>query len=111
MIEKIKAYLLNVVLTKMAPAAASFAVTAFAGFWAAHQGMLEPWGITFGTWPLTWGAGQDPSGHVLLIELDTLSEKSVTAVFALAGALYAAGQHHLSNVVTPPSAPPAPNEK
>lgn len=99
-LEKAKIYLVEVILKKIGPAAGASAISALLAVLAAHQGILESWGITFGTWPLSWAPGQDPSGHVILIELDTISTVGITFLSALAVAAISAAGHHTAAAVT-----------
>lgn len=98
--DDLKTWLIEVVLKKVGPTAAAAGISALFGLLAAHQGLLEAWGITFGTWPLSWASGSAPSGHVILIELDTISTGLLTLVAAGAAALVAASQHHVAAAVT-----------
>lgn len=102
MIDKLKWYVLNVGMNKYLPMAAMSAVTALGAFMAAHAGVLEQYGVTYGVWPLTWASGQVPSGHVILIELDTLSTGAITAIIAGVTLLWSAAQHHTTPVPTKP---------
>lgn len=104
---KLKEYLIEILLKRAGPVAAGALVSALMALGAAHQGLLEQFGITFGTWPLTWPTGQAPSGHVLLIELDTLSQAAIVALVALYTAGSAIAAHHAGQSLTPKeSAPP-----
>lgn len=94
LIQKTKMYLFEVVFKRMGPAALASVLSAAFAFAAAHQGLLETWGITLGIWPLQWASGQEPSGQVLLIELDTLTKMGLTALLALVGTLGALSAHH-----------------
>ncbi len=98
-LEKVKIYAVQVVLKKMGPAAIASAISAFLAILAAHQGLLEYWGITFGNWPFQWPPGAEPSGQVILIELDTISKVSLTAVSSLIVALVAGASHHVAAAV------------
>jgi hypothetical protein len=102
MLEKIKDYFLEVAMKKYAPMAAMGAVAALGTFMLAHAGMLEQYGITYGTWPFTWPTGQQPSGPCILIELDTLSTAAITAVVALVTMLMRATEHHTATALTQP---------
>lgn len=94
MIDKLKEYLIGVALQKYLPMAGLAAVTALGGLMAAHAGLLEQWGITYGIWPLHWNSGQGPSGPCILIELDTLSTSAIAALAALVTVAMRAMQHH-----------------
>lgn len=96
--DSLKTYLIEVVLKKLGPTAAAAGISALFGLLAAHQGLLEAWGITFGTWPLAWTT--PPSGHVIVIELDTISTGLLTLLAAGAAAFVAASQHHVTAAVT-----------
>lgn len=98
--DSIKTWLVEVGLRKLGPTAMASAISALFALLAAHQGLLEQWGITYGIWPLSWASGQVPSGHVILIELDTISTSALTLIAALATAAMAAAQHHATAVVT-----------
>lgn len=92
--DQIKTYLIEVGIRKYAPTAIMAAFTALGTYLAAHSGTLETWGITYHTWPFTWASGQEPSGPCILIELDTLSAASYTAIIALVAVVVRAAQHH-----------------
>lgn len=92
--DQIKTYVLEIAIKKYAPVAVAAAFTALGTYLAANSGWLEQWGITYGTWPLHWAATDGPSGHVILIELDTLSASAYTLIIALAATLIRAIQHH-----------------
>lgn len=66
---------------------------------AAHAGMLEQYGITYGTWPIHWPT--TPTGPVIVLELDTLGAKAIAAVAALAAVAIRAAQHHTTSDGTP----------
>lgn len=93
-LEKVKIYAVEVILKKMGPAAIASAISAFLALLAANQGLLESWGITFGIWPFHWPPGAEPSGQVILIELDTISKVGLTVVSSLLVALVAGANHH-----------------
>lgn len=100
MLEKVKWYIVNVALTKYAPMGAMAALAAFGAFMAAHAGMLEQWGITYGTWPLNWPV--PPTGAVVVIELDTLSKAAIAGLVGLAAILARATEHHVATAIVPP---------
>ena len=92
--DKIKAYFVEVVLKKMTSAGVQSAVSALVVYLAAHQGMLEQFGITtytFGQWPYP---AHMPSGMVTLIEWDTLKSGGAIALSALAMMAMAWVWHH-----------------
>ncbi len=93
-LEKVKIYAVEVVLRKIGPVAAASIVSTIIAFLAAHQGWLEAWGITFGSWPLQWDPGEQPSGQVILIELGTISIKAIAGLFAAVVAFVMAAGHH-----------------
>jgi hypothetical protein len=94
MTEKIKWYFFEIVLKKYGPIGITAALTAIGTYLAAHAGVLEQYGVTYGNWPLHWNPGQDPSGHVILIELDTLGAAAYTAIIAAIAVLIRAIQQH-----------------
>ena len=96
----LQTYLLEVGLKKIGPSVLGAAVAALLALAAAHQGILESWGVTTGTWPLVWPAGSEPSGSVILIELDTLSKTAIVAISGLVAAFIAATKHHVVAAVT-----------
>ena len=100
MLEQIKWYLVNVGIRKYGPVGIAAGFAAIGSYLAAHAGMLEQYGITYGVWPLTWPAGQDPSGPCILIEMDTLSAASYTAIIALVAVIVRAAQHHTTGNTT-----------
>lgn len=95
----LKTWAVEVALKKIGPTALASGISALFALMAAHQGLLEQWGITYGVWPLQWG-GTPPSGHVILIELDTISTAVITLLAALVTAGFAAAQHHTAAVIT-----------
>lgn len=97
--DSLKTWLVEVALKKLGPTAMAAGISALFALLAAHQGLLEQWGITFGTWPLQW-TGDPPSGHVILIELDTVSTAALALMAALVTAAMAAAQHHTAAAVT-----------
>ena len=96
--DALKTWLVEVALKKVGPTATAAGISALFGLLAAHQGLLETWGITFGTWPLQWAT--QPSGHVIVIELDTISTGLIALLVAGASAFFAASQHHVVAAVT-----------
>ena len=102
MVEKIKWYFLNVIVVRYVPMAVLAGMAAIGTWLAAHAGILEQYGVTFGAYPLHWAKGYTPSGNVILIELDTLSIKAYTALIALVGFIAAAISHHTVGAVAGP---------
>lgn len=100
MFDSLKTWVIEVAFKKLGPTAAAAGISALFGLLAAHQGLLETWGITFGTWPLSWASGQQPSGHIILIELDTISTAAIALLAAGVSALLAAAAHHTTAAVT-----------
>jgi hypothetical protein len=100
--ERIKWYGMEILLKKYAPVGIAAGMAAIGSYLAAHAGMLEPYGVTYGIWPLHWPAGQDPSGAVILVKLDTLSTAAYTAIVALAAVMIRAGQHHTTGSTVVP---------
>lgn len=95
----LKSYLLEVGLKKLVPAFIKGALAASLAFLAAHANQLQTWGITSGTWPLIWAPGQAPTGHVILIELDTLSASAIVLLPGLAISILALIQHHAAATI------------
>jgi len=109
--DQIKWYLINVGLKKYAPIGAMAALATLGTFMAAHAGMLEQWGITYGVWPLHWPT--PPTGAVIVVELDTLSKAAIAAITTIVAVAFRAAEHHtLGTPVVPGGAratdPPAP---
>lgn len=94
MLENLKWYLVKVGIQKYAPVGIMAAVAAFVSYMAAHAGLLEQYGVTCGTWPFIWPAGQEPTGQCILIELDTLSAKTIAELSAFVIMVIRAAQHH-----------------
>ena len=92
MLEKIKWYVVEIGIKKYGPVGVMAGMAALGTFLAAHAGMLEQWGVTYGTWPLH--ITTPPSGQVILIELDTTSQAVIALVASLAAMAIRAGQHH-----------------
>lgn len=99
MLENLKWYMVKIGLKKYVPMGVMAALTWLGTYMAAHAGMLEQWGVTYGTWPLTWPAGQQPSGDVMLIEFGTLSKAAIAGIAAVAGIVIRASQHHTTGEV------------
>lgn len=93
--DKLKDYFLSAVVTKYAPVGVIAAFSAFCTYLAAHAGMFEPYGITYGTWPLTWASGQSPSGPVILIELDTIKASVLVLIPTVIAIFSRVGEHHV----------------
>jgi hypothetical protein len=116
MLDQIRWYLINIAAKKYAPIATMAALAALGTFMAAHAGLLEQYGITYGDWPFSWPTGQDPSGPCLLIEMDTLSKAAMTAIVGLIAVIARATEHHTIGTTaiaggrraTDPPAPPTP---
>ena len=102
MLDRFRWYVINVVYPKYASMAILAAFAALGTWMAAHAGLLEKYGVTYGIWPLRWAHGQVPSGPVILIELDTLSTAAYTAIIAGIAVLIRALQHHTVGAVTGP---------
>lgn len=98
--DKLKTWLVEVAIRKIGPSAMASLIASGVALAAAHQGLLESWGITVGMWPLVWPAGQEPSGQVILVELGTVSSMALAGLGALVVSLVMAGQHHATAVVT-----------
>jgi hypothetical protein len=92
-VDSLKTWIVEVALKKIGPTVAASLISSLFAFLAIHQGLLESWGITYGIWPLHWG-GTPPSGHVILIELDTISSTALTGLGVLITGLMVAAQHH-----------------
>lgn len=93
-LEALKTYGVQVVRNKIAPAALAAFISALTAFYAAHKELLESWGVTYGTWPLSWAPGQTPSGPVILLELDTVNTALWSALAAIAAAVVVWIYHH-----------------
>lgn len=105
--DTVKMYLLQIGLKKYLPMAVMGGMAALGTFLAAHAGVLEQYGVTYGTWPLQWAPADIPSGHVILIELDTLSASVIVMLGSLVTVLIRAAQHHTTgSPVIPPAATP-----
>jgi hypothetical protein len=100
-LEKLKTYAAEVILRKVGPAAGASLLSLLAAAIAAHQQILETFGVNYiASWSPAWLSTHDISGHVILVELDTTG----TAVWAIIGAaavgLIVAGGHHVTAAVT-----------
>lgn len=94
MIDNLKVYLLEVVVPKYIPMAVIGAFSALGAYLVAHSSVLEPYGVTYGMWPLQWSPTSVPSGPVILIELATLQAKFIPLVGAAFAVLMVAIKHH-----------------
>lgn len=102
MFEKLKWYALNVGMNKYLPMGAMAALAWLGTFMMAHAGILEQYGVTYGIWPMAWPAGQEPSGAIILIELDTFKVKVVGWIIAGLTIVFSAMQHHTTPVPPKP---------
>ncbi len=118
MIDNLKWYLVQIGLRKYVPMAIMAAIAAVGTYLAAHAGLLEQYGVTYGIWPLAWPT--PPSGPVIVLELDTLGAKGIAAISALAAVAIRAAQHHTTSDGSPlaggrreddPPAPPSITQK
>ena len=100
MIDELKWYLVNIGLKKYAPIGVMAALAALGTFMAAHAGMLEQWGVTYGAWPINFGTA--PTGNCVVIELDTLSKAEITGIVSLAAIAFRATEHHTLGAPTVP---------
>jgi hypothetical protein len=92
MIDYIKWYVVQVGMKKYVPMGVMAALASLGAIMAAHAGMLEQWGVTYGNWPLNFGTS--PTGPCIVIELDTLSKAVIAGIASLAAMAMAATQHH-----------------
>lgn len=100
MFEKLRWYIVNVALTKYAPMGAMAALAAFGAFMAAHAGLLEQYGVTYGNWPINFGTA--PTGACLVIEMDTLSKAAIAGLVSIVAIMARATEHHVATTITPP---------
>lgn len=98
MIDKLKEYLVQVGLQKYTPMFTQGVAVAMAALWAAQQGMLEHFGVTYGIWPIAWGTA--PTGPVIVIELDTMSKATIAALSGLVVTWMRFNQHHTTGTPT-----------
>lgn len=112
MLDNIKWYIAKVVIPKYLPVAVLSAVSYITAFMLAHASILEPYGITTGTWPLKMDT---PSGLCTLIEWATLGTKTGVELAIAVPVLIVAIQHHTTGAPTvqggqragdPPAEPP-----
>lgn len=97
--EQLKWYLVSIGLKKYVPMAIMAAIASLGAYLAAHAGLLEQYGVTYGVWPLQWPT--PPSGPCIVLELDTLGAKAIASVAALAAVAIRAAQHHTTSDGTP----------
>lgn len=109
--EKTKLYLINVALSKYLPIGVMACMGAVGTFLAAHAGVLETWGITYGTWPFHWNPGETPSGPCLLIEFDTTSAALISLLAGLIAMAFRAVEHHVATMNQPPKEVPSEQKK
>lgn len=114
MFDEIKWYFVNIGLKKYVPMGVMAALASFGALMAAHAGMLEKWGITYGNWPIDFGTA--PTGSCIVVELDTLSKAAIAGIGSLVAMAMAAAQHHTLPSGSPTIAggqrasdPPSPN--
>lgn len=99
MLDQIKWYLVQIGLKKYVPMAVMAAIAAVGTYLAAHAGLLEQYGITYGVWPINWPT--TPTGPCIVLELDTLGTKAIAGIAALAVVVLRAAQHHTTSDGTP----------
>lgn len=103
MLENFKWYVVNVGIKKYAPVAAMSGLAALGTLAAAHQGLLEAWGVNYiAAWSSSWLTTHQISGPVLLVELDTTSTAAIAAIIGLITLMSRAGEHHVATAVNPP---------
>jgi hypothetical protein len=111
--QTIKIYLAQTALSKYLPMGVMAGLSTLGFFMAAHAGLLEKYGITYGAWPFQWSPNQSPTGPCILIELDTFSTSAITLLASLFAIVLRAIQHHTTGTpVAPPptiAAPPVKN--
>lgn len=90
--DKIKSWLLEVALKKMAPSAVRAILAVGLGFIAAHSGILEKIGVVY-----------DKAANDLILHLTTTTEFLVALGVGSATALLSAGQHHVEEAIKPPT--------
>lgn len=92
--DKLKGWLVDVLLKKFGPSAIRGAILGLGGFLAAKEGVLSAFGIVY-----------DKTSHILAINLDTLSLLGVAAIPALGAGLIKIINHEgnaiVKTVVTP----------
>lgn len=113
-LQNAKTYLLEVGVKRLGPAVLASLVSSGMAFLAAHQGLLDSWGISFGQWPNCWNPADPPTGYVILIDLDILSKfalASIVALFFGAGALAAHHGAQAINAVAGAGAEAPPEQK
>ncbi len=94
MLDNVKTYLVEVLAKNVAPKVAAAVVSYLFAYLMTHENTLEGFGITSGVWPLVWQVGQVPSGHVTLIEWDTLTAWGGSALVGLLVAGVSLLWHH-----------------
>lgn len=102
MLDQLKWYLVQIGLKKYVPMGIMAAFGMFGTYMLAHAGMLEDWGVTYHNWPFDWAVGQEPSGPCILIELGTLSTKTILAIGTLATVAARALQQHTTGAPSVP---------
>lgn len=98
-------YIVNMGLKRYLPLLSVGVASGAGALWAAHQGILEQWGVTYFTWP--WPAQVLPSGPCILVELDTLSKAAIIGITALLPVVMRAFEHHAINPVLPTQPQPS----
>ena len=86
--DKIKEYLIEVVIKKMGPSFVKGAIAWLCVYLGAHQGLLNSVGITY-----------DAAGHDLNIDLDALGMWAFTIGSGAIMAMLTAAQHHASTAI------------
>lgn len=113
MLEQLKWYIVNVGVKKYAPVGLMAAMTSLGTLMAAHEGMLEQWGVNYiASWSPQWLSTHAISGPIILIELDTTSTAVLAGVIALIAVMSRMGEHHTTGTPAVPggqraSDPPA----
>jgi hypothetical protein len=94
MLEKSKAYFLEVIIGKVAPKVTGALISVGITFIIAHQEFMDQMGITYypafdGTW-----RGAAPTGQLLVVEFDTLGKWGAAMLVIGIASAWAFFQHH-----------------
>ena len=95
-----KIWAVEVLLKRAGPVLASSLTTYAAALWATHQDFLESAGVTYYANFIGQFSGAMPTGHLIIIELDTFGAWAWAAIGALLLTLVTVGFHHTTAVVT-----------
>lgn len=110
-LQKLKVGATEMILKRIGPAAGASLVSLLAAFVAAHNDLLESWGVNYiPDFTPAWLATHSITGHVIILELDTTGAAAWALIgAAIVGFVYEGGHHTTTFIKGTPTAPQAPS--